>query len=183
MAIVKTPVGTFGPPEEFGLKDAPAAPPGTWVATCIGVCDQLGVELPKYDNPGVLEKQDRTCFLFGFRDQTGAAYKVASKWMRISGHSKAKLMEFLGQCLGKPFPIGSDYNTPEANGGMKGRKVMLTTQTVQRDGGGSYSTILSVSPVPTGYVQPVAAPAQVAATPAPAPAPAPVAAVVDEIPF
>jgi hypothetical protein len=126
----------------------------------------MDVEVPTFDNPQVMEKINRTCFLFGFRDQAGNAHKVASKWMKISGHQKAKLMEFLGQCLGKPFPLGSDYNTPEALGGMKGRKVLISIQTVTRENGaGSYSTISSVCPVPAGYVQPTSAPAPVAPDP------------------
>lgn len=187
MAIVKTPsTSTFGPPEEFGLRDAPAAPAGTWVATCIGICDQLGVDVPKFDNPGVMEKVDRTCFLFGFRDQAGNPHKVASRWMKISGHAKAKLMEFLNQAMGKPFPLGADYNTPEGQGGMKGRKVLISTQNVQRDNGGSYATISTICPVPPGYQQPLAptqAPAHIAAqAAAPTPAPATVAEA-DAIPF
>lgn len=179
MAIVKQAAGgTFGPPEEFGLRDTAAAPAGTWVATCVGICDQLGVEVPKFDSPGVMEKIDRTCFLFGFRDQSGHPHKVASKWMKISGHPKAKLMEFLLQAMGKPFPLGADYNTPAEQGGMKGRKVLLTTQTVQREAGGTFATITTVCPVPAGYSQPAAAPVAPAPTPAPVPAP-----VLDEIPF
>lgn len=162
--------------------DAPMPPEGTHVATVLDVKDMFGVERRKFEKPDETEKVDLTAFLFGFRDESGAAHKIDSRPMRISGNEKSALFAFLKSLLGKSPKMGWDYVE------LKGHKCLLTVEHETSAKGTTYAAISSVSPLPPGYG---AAPAAPAAKPKPKPAPAappaPVAAPVaesdEEIPF
>lgn len=180
MAVLTEPKKPFGGP--FDLADEPTPPEGTFLATCIECKDQFGVTRTKFQSTET-EVVDLTAFLFGFRDQLGSPYKIATQSMKISGNEKAALYLFLRSWLGKPFGYGGDYAAPEAQGGMVGRKALITISHEQRrNGDGVFAKIISVSPVPTGFTQ--AAPAAPSAAPAPAPAPKPQPKpATDKIPF
>ena len=175
MAVYSKPVeiDRKGP---WDLKAEGLPPEGTFYATCLDIVDRFGVERPNFEDPTKLEKRDLTWFLFGFRDAAGKPHRVATYEMRISGHEKATLFKFLKGWLGKPFVFGQDYAAPEAQGGMKGRKALLTLAHVARKSGdGAYAEIVSVSPMPAvasapAVAAPIAPPAAQAPTPAPLPA-------------
>lgn len=175
MAILNQSISTNASP--WPLEEVP--PKGTFAATCIDVKDEFGVERPSFNDKSIMEKMDRTAFLFGFRDGSGHPYKIASRWMRISGNEKAALFAFLRSWLGEQFPFGSDYAAPVDKGGMLGRKCTITiNHEPKKDGSGSYPMIVTLGPAL------VAAPPQ--ATPqAPAKASAPPAAPIehDPLPF
>ena len=151
MAILKEPTvnRVFDTGEE-------TPPRGTYVATCIDIKDMFGVERPKYENPSELEKVDLTAFLFGFRDREGRPYKIASKTMRISAKENSNLFAFLKSWLGRAPQYGWDYCE------LKGQKALITVDhTASRKYAGIvYADIVTISPVPEGFVQSPAGPAR-----------------------
>ena len=78
MAIIQEPTAN-------GFDTGALAPAGTFVATCLDIQDQFGVDRPKFENPQETEKLDITRFLFGFSGQDNQTYKVQSFEVRISG--------------------------------------------------------------------------------------------------
>jgi len=174
MAILKQSVSTNASP--WPLAEVP--PKGTFLATCIDIKDEFGVERPSFNDPNVMEKMDRCAFLFGFRDSAGKPFTIASRWMRISGNEKAALFSFLRSWLGEQFPFGSDYAAPVEKGGMLGRKATITiNHEPKKDGSGSYPMIVTLGPA-------ITAAAPVAPQPAPVAPPAPAAPVEhDPLPF
>lgn len=160
MAVFKESVSSFN--AAFDLSQEPMAPAGTYLATCIDCKDQFGIVRQKFQSQET-ETVDLTAFLFGFRDQEGRPYKVATANMKISGNEKSALYLFLKQWLGKPFPFGQDYAQPEQNGGMIGRKALITvSHEPKKSGDGVWVKIIGVSPVPAGFgAAPVPAPTPV----------------------
>lgn len=194
MAVLQQPVNNSNP---FGdvIGDA-LAPAGTYVATVLDIKDEFGIQRQRYQSTE-METVDLTTFLFGYRDAQGAAHRVSSKRMKISGNEKSTLFSFLKGMQGHAPQYGWDYCT------LKGKQCLLTVEHIQRrDGSGVFAAIASLSPVPAGYggnaaavpaAQPAAQPSPLApsvAPSAPQPAPAvptaPVAATSsgdDPIPF
>lgn len=141
-------------------------PAGSFIGTIIECKDEFGVTRPVFDDPSKTETYDRTSFLFGFRDKAGAPHKIATRWMKISGHEKSALYKFLKDLRGKPFAYGQDYNAPTAQGGVIGEKALITILHEQRkDGNGIFPTISSAIPVPDMFTQ--APPQQAAVEAAP----------------
>jgi hypothetical protein len=183
MAVLKQP--SAGSRNPFAEQCGDQLPPvGTWVATVLDINDTFGVVRSKYENPSETETVDLATFLFGFRDESGAPHKIASKSMKISGNEKSALYGFLKSILGAAPAYGEDYCQ------HKGKQCLITVEHVtKRDGSGVFAAISSLSPVPKGMTAPAApAPAPKAAAPAartaPAVKPAPKAAVAeDPIPF
>ena len=174
MAILKEPVQT----SVFDTGTEPA-PRGTFVATCIDIKDMFGVVRPKFENPSESEKVDLTAFLFGFRDRSGKAFKIASKTMRISAKDNSNLYGFLKSWLGRPPQYGWDYVE------LKGSKALVTIDHTpsRKYPGVVYADIVTLSPVPEGMTMgPATAPAPAPVAPPP-PAPAPVEDADDELPF
>ena len=87
-------------PESGGFEIGDLAPVSTFVATCLDVQDQFGVERSKFENPNEKETLDVTRFLFGFQGQDGRSYRVQSFEFRISGSPKSNLFKFLTSWLG-----------------------------------------------------------------------------------
>ena len=79
-------------PEINGFRLGPTAPSGAYIATCLDIQDQFGVERPKFENPSEMETLDVTRFLFGFKAADGQIYKVQTYEMRISGNPKSNTM-------------------------------------------------------------------------------------------
>ncbi len=143
MAILQQPVNSSNPfADKIGDDLAPA---GTFVATIIDICDEFDVQRQKFQSME-MEVVDLTTFLFGFRDAQGAAHRVSSKRMKISGNEKSTLFAFLKSILGRAPSYGWDYCT------LKGKQCLLTVEHIQRrDGSGVFAAIASLSPVPAGY--------------------------------
>jgi len=145
MAILQQPVNNSNP---FGdVVGDDLAPAGTYVATVLDIKDEFGVERQKYQSME-MEMVDLTCFLFGYRDAQGAAHRVTSKRMKISGNEKSALFAFLKSMQGRAPQYGWDYCT------LKGERCLLTVEHIQRrDGNGVFAAIASLSPVPQGMGQ------------------------------
>lgn len=135
MAVIKQ-------PESNGFAIEALAPAGTFIATCLDVQDQFGVERPKFENPQEKETLDVTRFLFGFRGQDGKVHKVQSFEFRISGSPKSNLFKFLTSWLGHPPKYGWDYCE------LKGQGAMITVAHKQsRDGSKTYANMVGIAPV------------------------------------
>lgn len=129
-------------PESNGFAIEALAPAGTFIATCLDVQDQFGVERPKFENPQEKETLDVTRFLFGFRGQDGKFHKVQSFEFRISGSPKSNLFKFLTSWLGHPPKYGWDYCE------LKGQGAMITVAHKQsRDGSKTYANLVGIAPV------------------------------------
>jgi hypothetical protein len=142
MAVLQQPVNNSNPFADLIGDDL--APAGTFVATILDVKDEFGIQRQKYQSTE-LETVDLTTFLFGFRDAQGAAHRVSSRRMRISGNEKSNLFGFLKSMLGHAPKYGWDYCS------LKGQQCLLTVEHVQRrDGSGVFAGIATLSPVPQG---------------------------------
>jgi len=129
-------------PETNGFRLGPIAPAGAYIATCLDIQDQFGVERPKFENPSEMEKLDVTRFLFGFRAKDGNIYKVQTYEFRISGNPKSNLYKFLTAWLGNPPQYGWDYCE------LKGRGATITVRNQEsRDGSRTYASIIGIAPV------------------------------------
>ncbi len=153
------------------------APRGTFVATCIDIRDQFGVERRKYQSDE-METVNLTAFLFGFRDKAGKPFMIASRSFRISGNEKSNLIAFLKSWLGESPRMGWDYMD------LKGRKALISVDHTpsKKTPGLLFADIVSISPLPEGFLQP---PPVVATGPAPVaqPVPAAVEAESEPLPF
>jgi len=129
-------------PESAGFDIEALAPAGTYIATCLEVQDQFGVERPKFENPQEKEILDVTRFLFGFNGQDGRPYKVQSFEFRISGSPKSNLFKFLTSWLGSPPKYGWDYCELKAQGAM-----ITVAHKLSRDGSKTYANLVGISPV------------------------------------
>ncbi|MGJ8650788.1 MAG: hypothetical protein ACSHX4_10550 [Opitutaceae bacterium] len=118
-------------------------PTGSYIATCLDINDQFGVQRPNFDNPQLMEPRDVTRFLFGFKGVDGQLYKVESFEFRISGSPKANLMKFLNAWLGKPAEYGWDYCE------LKGQGALITVaHKPSADGTKIFANITGITPVP-----------------------------------
>lgn len=135
MAIIQEPTAN-------GFDTGALAPAGTFVATCLDIQDQFGVDRPKFENPQETEKLDITRFLFGFSGQDNQTYKVQSFEFRISGSPKSNLIKFLTSWLGSPPKYGWDYCELKAQGAM-----ITVAHKQSRDGTKTYANIVGISPV------------------------------------
>lgn len=139
--------------ESFDL--GPLAPAGTFIATCLGVADQFGVERPTFNDPTKTEVQDVTRFLFGFRHEDGRTYKVQTYEFRISGSPKSNLVKFLTAWLGRAPAMGWDYCELVGAGAM-----ITVAHKPSRDGSKTYANLVGIAPVIAqlkGQVLPLAA--------------------------
>jgi hypothetical protein len=156
-------------------ETSPDCPAGTFVATCIDIRDEFGVTRKKYQSEET-EVVDLTAFLFGYRGEDNAPYKIATRNMKISGNEKSTLFGFLRGWLGKAPQFGWDYCE------LKGKTCLITVETEERKSGdGEFSKIVNVSPVPAGMGRATPkAKAQPVAPPAPVPEPE---LADDQLPF
>jgi hypothetical protein len=129
-------------PQNNGFVLGPTAPAGAYIATCLDIEDQFGVERPKFENPNEMETLDVTRFLFGFQAPDGTIYKVQTYEFRISGSPKSNLYKFLTSWLGDSPKYGWDYCE------LKGRGAMITVRNQEsRDGSRTYASIVGIAPV------------------------------------
>lgn len=93
------------------IKNNDELPPkGKYIATCIGIGDQYGVERKKFESDDV-EKVDLTAFYFGYKCKEGRPWAVKSRDMKISLHERAALHKFLKEWLGEAPSVGLDTAT------------------------------------------------------------------------
>jgi hypothetical protein len=139
MATLKAPESTGG----YGPQIKDLAPKGTFLATIVDIVDRFGVERPKFEDPSVTEKVDLTIFVLGFKGKDGKFYLVKTRDMKISGHEKSKLYDFLKSLTGEPPKYGWDYC--ELIG--TGAQITVSHQESKRTPGKMYATLGSIAPV------------------------------------
>lgn len=139
------------PPASSGLDLGDTCPAGTYVATCIDVIDEFGVQRRKFQSEET-ETCDVTRFVFGVRDAAGKPFKVATQAMKQSGHEKSALYKFLYNWLGKAPVYGWDYCE------MKGQKALISVVHKEGNNGAVFANIASIMPAPAGGFAAPAAP-------------------------
>ena len=139
MAILTQPESTGG-----GFEINETAPQGEFVATCLGIDDQMGVDRLKYGSMDEFEKVNITRFLFGLKGEDGKLYKVQPFEMKISGSPKSKLFKFLSAWLGSAPKYGWDY----AELAGKGAVITIAHQVSAK--GTTYAKITGLRPVKSG---------------------------------
>ena len=155
----------------FELDRDTLPPAGTFAATIIDIRDRLGVERQKFQSDE-MEVVDLTAFLFGWRTPDGTKWKLDTRPMKISGHTKSALYKFLTGLMGKPPAYGWDYLA------LKGTKCLLTVAHLASQSGTTYAAVTSAVPLPAGW-----GPAAVPAPPPPPPPPVEDDADEGEVPF
>lgn len=130
-------------PQSSGFRITDLAPVGQYVAVCLRVEDQFGVERTKFQS---LEKehQDVTRFLFGFFDQSGRPHLVQTFEFKISGAPGANLMKFLTSWIGRCPEYGWDYCEMKGAGAM----IAVNHRTSKSQPPVTYSSITGIFPVP-----------------------------------
>jgi len=116
-------------------------PKGTYLAVCLDVIDQYGVERNKYKSEEK-ETVNLTWFVFGVKLKNGELRKIKTHnlGMKISNDPKSTLHKFLSSWLGDAPKSGFDTAT------LKGRGAQLTV--VEReDGDKTYINIGTISEV------------------------------------
>lgn len=135
------------PPASSGLDLGETCPAGTYIATCINVMDEFGVQRRKFQSEA-METCDVTRFVFGIRDQNGTQFKVATQEMKQSGHEKSGLYKFLFNWLGRAPVYGWDYCE------MKGQKALISVVHKEGNNGAVFANIASIMPAPAGGFAP-----------------------------
>ena len=91
-------------------------PKGTYIATCIAIEDQFGVQRAKYDDPTTLETVNLTSFYFGLKNKQGEMFLIRSKPFKMSLHEKSALFQFLKSWTAEPPRPGFDTETMVSKG-------------------------------------------------------------------
>lgn len=117
-------------------------PKGRFIATCIEVHDEIGVERQKFESSET-EIVDLTTFYFGFKDREGRPHVVKSKSMKLSLHEKAALVKFIKSWTGKP--PGAGFDTQSLKG--IGAEIRVERVASMKTPGREYANIADIGPV------------------------------------
>lgn len=118
-------------------------PKGSYVATCLDVEDQFGVERLKYGSESEKEIVDLTTFYFGVK-KGSECYVIRSKPFKLSLHEKSALFQFLKTWLNEAPTVGFDTLT------MQGKAAQMTIDHTMSGKGKVYANIVSIAPVMEG---------------------------------
>jgi len=111
-------------------------PKGIYLGICLDVVDQFNVTRKKYQSEEE-ETVNLTRFVFGLKGKDGKTYKLATREMKISGHEKSTLVNFITAWTGDPPHAGFDTAS------LKGASAQISV--VVNDKG--YSNIGTIGPV------------------------------------
>lgn len=117
-------------------------PKGRYIATCIDVHDEIGVERQKFESSDT-EIVDLTTFYFAFKDREGRPHIVKSKSMKLSLHEKAALVKFIKSWSGKP--PGAGFDTQSLSG--VGAEIRVERVASMKTPGREYANIADIGPV------------------------------------
>jgi hypothetical protein len=118
-------------------------PKGSYVAICLDVEDQFGVERMKYGSDTEKEVVDLTTFYFGVR-KGAESFVIRSKPFKLSLHEKSALYQFLKTWLNEAPTAGLDTLK------MKGAGAQMTIDHNMSAKGRVYANIVSIAPVMEG---------------------------------
>ena len=155
-------------------------PKGSYIAVCIDVEDNFGVQRPKFDDPTQFEIIDTTTFYFGLK-KGSELFVIRSKPFKLSLHEKSALFQFLKQWNNEPPKAGFDTLA------MINQGAQLTVEHNMSNKGRIYANISSIAPIMEGLEKMTPVPKEFVGLLQPkvkkAPAPEPEADEADEIPF
>jgi len=125
-------------------KNVGTPPKGTFLSLCLGSDEEYGVTRKKFESEET-EVVDLISFYFGYKLKTGEPFVIRSKRMKISGHEKSALYQFVAGWLGeKPAP---NFDTK----GLHGKPAQITVaHEVALTTNKTYSNLKSASPVMEG---------------------------------
>jgi hypothetical protein len=118
-------------------------PKGSYVAICLDVEDNFGVERLKYGSETEKELIDTTTFYFGVKKGSDN-YVIRSKAFKLSLHEKSSLFQFLKAWNNEPPKPGFDTVS------MKNQSAQILVEHNMSNKGRIYANISSVSPIMEG---------------------------------
>ena len=141
MAIFKAPEASGASFSLFKdeIKDD-VCPPGQYPAKCVGIKEEYEVKVQKFQSDEY-ELQDRIAFLFECYGDDGNSL-IDTRPMKISGHEKSALFQFLKGWLGKAPSYGMDTED------LKGHPALITVAEATSKTNKVYTRIESVVPLP-----------------------------------
>jgi hypothetical protein len=138
-----------------GVNIENEAPAGQYIATCVKIIDQFGVQRQKFQSNEMVTK-DITRFIFGVYGPNKTFYLIQTFEFTISSSKDANLMGFLTAWRGSPPEIGWDYCEMEG----KGAAIVVANVPSKRNPAKSYAQITSIGPV-FPQMQPLVAPKEI----------------------
>lgn len=156
-------------------------PKGSYIAVCLDVEDNFGVERLKYGSETEKELIDTTTFYFGLKKGPDA-HVIRSKAFKLSLHEKSALFQFLKQWNNDTPKAGFDTVS------QKGIPAQITVEHSMSAKGRIYANISSIQPIMEGLEKMVPAPKEFVGllkpqVPAKRVEPEPDIEDTDEIPF
>ena len=125
-------------------KNVGTPPKGTFLAVCLGSDEEYGVTRKKFESEET-EVVDLISFYFGYKLKTGEPFVIRSKRMKLSGHEKSALFQFIAGWLGEKPP--SNFDTAS----LEGLAAQITVaHEVAMSSGKTYANLKSASPVIEG---------------------------------
>ena len=118
-------------------------PKGSYIAVCLDVEDQFGVERFKFGSDTEKELIDTTTFYFGLKKGSDN-YVIRSKPFKLSLHEKSALFQFLKQWNNETPKPGFDTVS------MTGHPAQITVEHSMSNKGRIYANISSISPIMEG---------------------------------
>jgi hypothetical protein len=125
-------------------KNVGTPPKGTFLAVCLGSDEEYGVTRKKFESEET-ETVDLISFYFGYKLKTGEPFVIRSKRMKLSGHEKSALFQFIAGWLGEKPPANFDTAT------LEGKAAQITVaHEIAISSGKTYANLKSASPVIEG---------------------------------
>lgn len=118
-------------------------PKGSYIAVCLDVEDNFGVERFKFGSETEKELIDTTTFYFGLK-KGSESFVIRSKPFKLSLHEKSALFQFLKQWNNEVPKPGFDTVS------MIGHPAQLTVEHNMSNKGRIYANISSISPIMEG---------------------------------
>lgn len=125
------------------INSEAVVPKGSYIALCIDVEDNFGVERFKFGSETEKEVIDTTTFYFGLKKGSDA-YVIRSKPFKLSLHEKSALFQFLKQWQNEAPKAGFDTVT------LTGHPAQITVEHSMSNKGRIYANISSISPIMEG---------------------------------
>jgi hypothetical protein len=116
---------------------------GSYIAVCLDVEDQFGVERLKFGSDTEKEFIDTTTFYFGLKKGSDF-FVIRSKAFKLSLHEKSALFQFLKQWNNETPKPGFDTVS------MTGHPAQITVEHNMSNKGRIYANISSISPIMEG---------------------------------
>ena len=117
-------------------------PTGAYPARLVDVLDSVDVEVPKYGEPGVMERKNVTRFCIAYNAK-GETHLVQSWEMTVSASERSALFKFLRDMKGEAPVFDGDYDYCDEIG----QTCQVTVSSKVSKKGTPYNYIASVAPL------------------------------------